>query len=74
MTRLLTYAEVAARLGVSRSTVERLVTRAEIPQPLHIAPGAVRFVEDEINAWLVSRPRGVNGRASACRPAHVALA
>ena len=55
--RLITYNDVAARLGVSRATAERMVLRADLPAPIVITPGSVRFIEDEINAWLAARPR-----------------
>ena len=56
--KLITYADVAERLGVSKATVERMVVRGSFIQPLHITPGTVRFDLDELDAWLARRPRG----------------
>ena len=55
--KLLSYNDLGFRLSLSRATLERMVTRAEIPPPVQVSSGAVRFIEDEIEAWLATRPR-----------------
>lgn len=55
--KLLSYNDLVYRLNLSRSTLERMVVRAEIPPPVQVSSGAVRFVEDEIETWLSARPR-----------------
>lgn len=55
--KLLTYRDLVYRLNLSRSTLERMVARAEMPQPVQVSSGAVRFVEDEIEEWIATRPR-----------------
>ncbi|WP_082708906.1 AlpA family phage regulatory protein [Thiobacillus denitrificans] len=55
--KLLSYSDLVYRLRLSRSTLERMVVRAEIPPPVQVSSGAVRFVEDEIEAWLTTCPR-----------------
>jgi excisionase family DNA binding protein len=49
--RLLTIAEVAAALAVSRQTVYNLVKRNLLPQPLKLGC-ATRFREDEVLAAI----------------------
>lgn len=55
--KLISYNDLGFRLSLSRATLERMVTRAEIPPPVQVTSGAVRFIEDEIEAWLTTRPR-----------------
>lgn len=55
--KLLSYNDLVYRLNLSRSTLERMVVRAEMPPPVQVSSGAVRFIEDEIEAWLTTRPR-----------------
>jgi len=53
---LLTVAAVAARLGVSRRTVERLVARGALPYiALPLRRGGLRFRRGEIEAFLEQR-------------------
>lgn len=55
--KLLSYNDLAFRTNLSRRTLERMVVRAELPPPVQVSSGAVRFIEDEIEAWLTTRPR-----------------
>lgn len=55
--KLLSYNDLVYRLKLSRSTIERMVVRAEMPPPVQVSSGAVRFIEDEIEVWLTTRPR-----------------
>lgn len=57
MDRLMTRAEVEEAVGVSRSTIYELMRRDQFPRPLKIGPRNVRWVENEVAAWLQSRPR-----------------
>lgn len=56
--KLITFAQVAAKLGVGESTVRRLVLRGELVQPLILSARRIAFVEAEVDAWIASRPRG----------------
>ncbi|MGY3873154.1 helix-turn-helix transcriptional regulator [Aeromonas dhakensis] len=49
--------QVSTRLGVSRSTVERLRRNPEacFPKPINIGPNSVRYNLTEIEQWLESR-------------------
>lgn len=55
--KLLSYNDLGFRLSLSRATLERMVTRAQLPAPVQVSSGAVRFIEDEITEWLATRPR-----------------
>ncbi len=53
---LLTIAEVAARLRVSRRTVERLIAAGRI-RTMRTSPGRVVVAERELNAYLAGQWR-----------------
>jgi excisionase family DNA binding protein len=54
--------QVSTRLGVSRSTVERLRRNpaACFPKPIKIGPNSVRYNLAEIDQWLESRRQEEN--------------
>lgn len=53
--KLLTDAEVAAYLRVSRQTIWRWVKdRAAFPQPVKIGPGTARWAKAEIEAYIAT--------------------
>ena len=55
--KLISISEVSRRLGVSRSTCERLRRNpsANFPRAIHIGQNSVRFDADELAAWIESR-------------------
>lgn len=57
---LISTSQLSTRLGVSRSTVERLRRNptACFPKPIHIGPNSVRYNLAEIDQWLESRRQG----------------
>ncbi len=59
---LLPISEVSRRLGVSRSTCERLRRNpaANFPRAIYVGPNTVRFDADELSTWIESR-RKVEG-------------
>ena len=57
MTRLLRRAEIEQRVGLSRSSLYRLMRSGQFPKPVQIGERAVRWLESEINDWLASCPR-----------------
>ncbi|MGH7558847.1 MAG: helix-turn-helix transcriptional regulator [Gemmatimonadota bacterium] len=68
--RMLRTAEVAARLGLSRTTIWRLSKdpSSGFPQPRQISPGAVAFSEEELVQYLALLPSGggvMRGRKAA---------
>ena len=44
------------------STLYKLMRARAFPEPLRISPGAVRWLQSEIEAWLASRPRATGDR------------
>ncbi len=50
--------EVVRRIGLSRSTIYELIRRGEFPAPIQLTPNRVGWLSEEVDAWLVSRPRG----------------
>ncbi len=57
MPKLLTCKQVCEITGYVKSTIYRLMDEGEFPKALKIGPRAVRWREDEIRAWIESRPR-----------------
>ena len=64
--RLLIRSEVEARARLCTSSVYRLMRKGLFPLPVRVGERAVRWREDEINAWNASRPyaRGEAERAA----------
>ncbi len=63
--RLLTRAEVESRVGLTKTTIYRLMREKRFPEPLKISTRAVRWSASEIEAWLVDRPRASGETQSA---------
>lgn len=56
---LLTHAEVAALLGVSRRTVRRAWYRGDLPSPFYVGRKPY-WPERELNAHIKSKFRSIN--------------
>ncbi|MDE3157089.1 MAG: AlpA family transcriptional regulator [Acidobacteriota bacterium] len=56
---------VKARVGLSRSSIYKMVSAREFPTPVRLGPRAVGWLESEVEAWLASRVqlRDSKGRA-----------
>jgi predicted DNA-binding transcriptional regulator AlpA len=54
-TRILRVKEVVRRTGVSRTTIWRLERRSEFPARRQISPGAVGWIESEVERWISCR-------------------
>ncbi len=52
---------VVERVGKSRVQIWRDVRADLFPLPVEIGPNAIGWFEDEIDAWLASRPRRTYG-------------
>lgn len=57
---LIPISQVSTRLGLSRSSVERLRRNPKynFPKPIYVGPNSVRFDSDELTAWIESRRNG----------------
>ena len=53
--KFLRFATVRDRTGLSRSTVWRLERRGDFPKHRRISPNTVAWVEQEIEAWMMSK-------------------
>ena len=51
---------VCQALGLSRSTVWRMVRSGDLPAPIRLGGNSVGWHVHEIEAWLQSRPRTAN--------------
>lgn len=61
--RLLTARQVGDVLGVNPETVLRWYRRGDLPA-IRLPGGPVRFVEDELDAWLAERATAARGSVS----------
>ena len=59
---------VEARTGLSRSTIYRLMERADFPKSVPLGARSVGWFEDEVEQWLESRAAARSALAVA-RPA-----
>ena len=59
--RLLKLKEVVAATGLSRSSIYALIAEGLFPRPLQVGRRAVRWIEQEVQEWLSSRPRSGTG-------------
>ena len=48
----LTIKEVSTLLGISVSTINRLVTKEDFPRKIKISPRRIFFMKKEIDDWI----------------------
>jgi prophage regulatory protein len=53
--RILRWREVRSRVGLSRSTIWRMVRRGEFPKPLMLGRQSIGWLETELNLWIETR-------------------
>lgn len=53
--RLLLLSAVKDRTGLSKSAIYRAMALGEFPRPVKVAQSSVRWVESEVDAWIVAR-------------------
>jgi prophage regulatory protein len=53
--RILRKPQVLARLGLSDTTLWRLMRAGKFPRPLRLSPGSVGWLADEVDAWIAAR-------------------
>jgi len=53
--RLLSKNEVCALLGVSRSTLWRMIGAGRFPEPVELSPGRKGHPTDEVDQWIADR-------------------
>ncbi len=63
--RILSIRDVCLRLGISRSTLWRLMRSGDLPKPLQLSPNRVGLEEAELDDWLTMRAADrKNGRVT----------
>ena len=55
--RLLPRNAVEERLGITTSTLYRMMRSGEFPEPLRLGSRCVRWSENEVETWVSNRPR-----------------
>ena len=55
--RVLRLREVLERVGLSKSTLWRLIKARQFPRPINLGPRAVGWIEEEVDEWISSRTR-----------------
>lgn len=53
--RILRRPDVEQRTGLARSTLYHLMSSGLFPKPIHIGPGAVGWLETEIDSYISTR-------------------
>ena len=62
MAKMMRLPAVLEETGLSRSALYALMTAGGFPRPLRIGARAGAWIEDEVDAWIKSRPRGGSER------------
>ncbi len=55
---VLSLDETARRLGLCKSSIQRMEQRGEFIRRIKISPFRTGFRSDELERWIASRPRG----------------
>ncbi len=53
--RFLRMAEVEAKVGLKKRTIQYMVKGDSFPQPVQLHERSVAFVESEVNEWMRAR-------------------
>ena len=53
--RFLRLSEVAARVGLNKRTLQRMVKDESFPKPVRLHERSIGFVEAEVEEWMESR-------------------
>jgi len=61
--KFLTPEDVAARVALSRRTIERYVDSGVFPTPVQITARRIVFIEEEVVAWMKQRIAESRGTA-----------
>ena len=56
-----TLREVKWRTALSCSTIYALMATEAFPRPVRVGTHAVRWIADEIDVWITTRPRAGGG-------------
>ena len=67
-TRILRMREVIQRIGLSRSTIYKLMENDEFPRPMKLGSQAIGWRDTDIDAWIENRPLSHPFRSACRRP------
>ncbi len=56
--KILRKPAMLAKTGQSYPTIYRQIQAGTFPQPVQLGPNSVGWIEEEVDAWIKSRPRG----------------
>jgi prophage regulatory protein len=56
--RILSKAQVIEKTGYSATSLWRKEKAGDFPRRKQLGPNRIGWVEEEVNDWIVSRPRG----------------
>jgi len=54
--KLLSLKQVIALVGLAKSTIYRLMEAGDFPRPLKLGSRCVRWLVDDVNAWISNLP------------------
>lgn len=54
---LLDLKSVCGMIGVSKSTLYKMIREGVFPKACQVAPNTVRWRSDEVATWIMERPR-----------------
>jgi len=54
--RILRMREVIQRIGLSRSTIYKLMENDKFPRPMKLGSQAIGWRDSDIETWIASRP------------------
>ena len=63
--RLIKLDEVIRRVGLGRSMIYRLISQGKFPAPYKLSPGASRWSEQDVVAWINDVKDGFEGKRRA---------
>ena len=66
-TRILRMREVMQRIGLSRSTIYKLMENDDFPRPMKLGSQAIGWRDADVEAWIESRLLSPLGRPEARR-------
>ncbi len=54
--RFLTLAALTVKIGMGKSSIYRMMDSGSFPRPRQVGEVAVRWLESEVDAWMMARP------------------
>ena len=55
------YKQLVKKVGKSRYQIWKDIHAGTFPAPIELGPNSIGWYEDEVDAWLASRPRRTYG-------------